>query len=658
MTTSVRQIRHLSIPVADGVHLDAQLWLPDGPGPFPAVFDYYPYRKDDLTASLMRVQRALAQRGFAALRIDVRGTGSSGGTAHDEYTLQEQLDGVAAIAWLAAQPWCDGNVGMFGGSYGGFNALQIAMHRPPALKAICPMYFTDDRYRDDCHYRGGTMQMLYDIGTYGLDMVVENALPPQPEATGAAWADVWQQHLAGEPWLLRWIEHPTRDGYWRHGSLCEDYAAIECACLLIGGWRDGYANCTLRTFAQLRGPRRALIGPWLHVIPDIGTPGPRVDHIHEMARFFDHWLRGVDTGMMREPPITLYLQHADPPAAQRPTTSGRWVTLEDWPLPQGGERRLYLGDGDLRDAPPAAEGRAGYRYHPFVGTSFGMFSAGSPLVLPLDQRGEEAYSACWTSAPFAEALDIIGQPTVRLTVAVGAPVAMLVVRCCDVAPDGTSALITKGVLNLTHRDSDETPTPVPVDTDLAVTLLLDATAWHVAPGHALRLSVSGADFPNSWPSPLAYDGTVITGGVAASQLVLPLAPGLPDAPAFAAPRVEPLLVSHGPPPVWQIIRDPIADTTAVHIRVAGETRLDMLHSIERISDATALVSHGDPAQATVRAVNSLVLRWPLRTITARARGQISSDARAFHLTIELVVDQDGITTLQRAWSRSMPRGLQ
>jgi hypothetical protein len=235
---------------------------------------------------------------------------------------------------------------------------------------------------------------------------------------------------------------------------------------------------------------------------------------------------------------------------------------------------------------------------------------------------------------------------------------MLVVRCCDVAPDGTSALITKGVLNLTHRDSDETPTPVPVDTDLTVTLLLDATAWHVAPGHALRLSVSGADFPNSWPSPLAYDGAVVTGGIAASQLVLPLASPLPDAPEFAPPSVEPLLVSHGSPPVWQIIRDPIADTTAVHIRVAGETRLDALRSIERISDATALVSHGDPAQATVRAVNSLVLRWPLRTITARARGQLSSDARAFHLTIELVVDQDGITTLQRAWSRSMPRGLQ
>ncbi len=171
--------------MADGTRLDAQLVLPDAPGRFPAVFDYYPYRKDDLTATTMRYHHYLARRGFAALRLDVRGTGGSEGVADDEYSPQEQLDAVEAIAWMAQQPWCNGNVGMFGGSYGGFNSLQVAMHRPPALKAICPMYFTDNRYTDDCHYKGGTLQMLYDIGAYGLMMVVENAAAALPARTRA-----------------------------------------------------------------------------------------------------------------------------------------------------------------------------------------------------------------------------------------------------------------------------------------------------------------------------------------------------------------------------------------------------------------------------------------------------------------------------------------
>src|SRR5215212_454807 len=304
----IRVVKHVKIPMTDGVQLDAHLVLPNAPGRFPAVFDYYPYRKDDLTAGSMRYHHYLARRGFAALRLDVRGTGGSAGIAADEYSLQEHLDAVEAIDWMSKQPWCNGNVGMFGSSYGGFNSLQVAMHRPPALKAICPMYFTDNRYTDDCHYKGGAMQMLYDMATYGLSMVVQNALPPYQEAVGDRWAEIWEEHLKAEPWLLPWEANQVYNDYWKQGSLCENYAAIQAATFLIGGWRDGYTNCNLRTFQHLQAPKKVLIGPWLHIWPDIGTPGPRIDHLHEMCRFYDYWLKGIDNGVMDEPPITVYVQ--------------------------------------------------------------------------------------------------------------------------------------------------------------------------------------------------------------------------------------------------------------------------------------------------------------------------------------------------------------
>src|SRR5262245_57201043 len=338
----VEFVKHIRIPMHDGVELDASLYRPQGEGPFPVVFDYYPYRKDDLSAGGMRVHHYLAQRGYVAVRIDVRGTGSSGGTAIDEYSIQEQVDAVVAIAWMAAQPWSTGKVGMFGSSYGGFNSLQVAMHRPPALKAICPMYFTDNRYTDDCHYKGGTMQMLYDMATYGLSMVVQNALPPDPQAVGDQWAQIWEDHLKAEPWLLTWESNHVYNDYWKQGSLCENYAAITAATFLIGGWRDGYMNCNLRTFEHLQCPKKVLIGPWLHARPDTGVPGPRIDHMHEMVRWFDHWLKGVENGITAEPPVCIYVQHYDPPQADRPLTSGFWRYEPGWPLERSSPQPFYL----------------------------------------------------------------------------------------------------------------------------------------------------------------------------------------------------------------------------------------------------------------------------------------------------------------------------
>lgn len=663
---TVRFVKHLRIPLSDGIELDASLFMPEGAGgpagAFPVVFDYYPYRKDDLSAGGMTDHHYLAQRGYVAARIDVRGTGSSGGTAIDEYSIQEQLDGVEAIAWLARQPWSTGKVGMFGTSYGGFNSLQVAMHRPPALKAICPMYFTDNRYTDDCHYKGGTMQMLYDMSTYGLSMVVQNALPPYPEAVGERWAQIWEDHLKAEPWLLPWEANHVYNDYWQQGSLCENYAAITAATFLIGGWRDGYMNCNLRTFEHLNCPKKVLIGPWLHARPTSGIPGPRIDHLHEMVRWYDYWLKGLANGVVDEPPVTIYVQEYDPPQADRPLTSGYWRFESGWPLARSQAHPLFFtADETLQPHAPIEPGVASYEYNPTAGTSFGLFSAASPHILPMDQRVEDAYSLNWTGDVLTEPVEILGYPEAVLHIAATTDVAFVVVRLTDIAPDGQAALVTKGVLNLTHRDSHEQPTPLEPGQVYQVKFLLDATSWVFAPGHRIRVSINGADYPNSWPSPKLYTGSVYLGGDRASQLILPVVgpqePALP-APHFLPPAATPALVAgHGDRPTWRVTRDYMENKTEVHLKRQGFTRVSDTVSVTSSAESLTTVFERNPARASITGLSQVTLHWPGRDIHTQARGQIESDAQNFHVTIQLEITMDGVPFHTRRWLKSIPRRL-
>jgi putative CocE/NonD family hydrolase len=180
----VAALRDVRIPVSDGLELSANLWLPeprpDGSGPttFPAILEMIPYRKDDWRAASDESHGEwLAARGYAFCRLDVRGTGSSPGIALDEYTARETQDGAEAVEWLAARSWCSGKVAMWGISYGGFTAIQVALLHPPHLAAIVPMMATDDRYTDDVHYLGGCMTVS-ELSQYAVSMVGMNALPP------------------------------------------------------------------------------------------------------------------------------------------------------------------------------------------------------------------------------------------------------------------------------------------------------------------------------------------------------------------------------------------------------------------------------------------------------------------------------------------------
>ena len=339
----------------DGTRLAARIWLPEDAeaAPVPAILDFLPYRQGDLMAARdAAIYPYLAARGYACARVDLRGTGNSEGIIDDEYTPQELQDGCDVIAWLAAQPWCDGNVGMTGISWGGFNSLQVAALRPAALRAVLTLCASDDRYADDVHYRGGCV-LAVDMLQWAVSMLVWNALPPDPAVAGAAWRSRWLDRLTQTPAFIEpWLSHQLRDDYWRHGSVREDYAAIEVPVYAVGGWSDGYTDAIPRLLAGLRGPRKGLIGPWSHAFPNDSVPGPEIGFLEESLRWWDHWLKGIDTGIMDEPMLRVWMQEYTPPAPHHRDWPGRWVAEPCWPPAGAAARRLFLRAGGELSRPP------------------------------------------------------------------------------------------------------------------------------------------------------------------------------------------------------------------------------------------------------------------------------------------------------------------
>ena len=323
----VRVIENEWLPLADGTRLAARMWLPADAAhrPVPALLEYLPYRKRDFMRGRDGpMHYYFAGHGYASIRVDIRGAGDSEGLTFDEYTERELDDAVAVITWLAAQPWCNGSVGMFGISWGGFNSLQVAARAPSALKAIITLCAADDRYADDAHYMGGCL--LNENLIWGTAFLMYNALPPDPEIVGERWRYMWEDRLANAVLFpAHWLRHQRRDAYWKHGSVCEDYHAVRCPVYAIGGWADGYSNAVGRLLEGLSVPRKGLIGPWSHAYPHNGLPGPAIGFLQEAMRWWDHWLKGIDTGIMDEPMFRVWMQDSVRPEPQYQIRPGRWI---------------------------------------------------------------------------------------------------------------------------------------------------------------------------------------------------------------------------------------------------------------------------------------------------------------------------------------------
>nr|WP_246697812.1 CocE/NonD family hydrolase [Rhizobium sp. G21] len=435
------------ITMPDGVRLAATIWLPEDAeaDPVPAILELIPYRRRDGTVFRdMKMHPYVAGHGFACVRVDIRGSGDSEGMLTDEYTEQEQRDAEDIIAWLAAQSWCTGAVGMTGISWGGFNALQVAARRPPALKAVIALCCSDDRYADDVHYFGGNL--LTEDGMWSSFMLGMNALPPDPQIVGARWREMWRERLeAISCWSEIWLRHQRRDAYWKFGSVSEDFAAIDIPVYAISGWDDTYFNAVPRLMQGLKGPKKGLIGPWSHAYPFLGAPGPAIHYLKQAIRWWRHWLVGEDTGIMEEPAYTVLIKDPHRPAQFYPDHPGQWVGEPSWPTPSVGVQRLYLNTTGLAMEPatgpvmrlksPVTAGRDCGRYGGYGGEVPDM--AG-------DQRREDGLGLCFETEELDDDLTLLGAAAVELELASDQPQATIIARLCAVWPDGVSTLITWG----------------------------------------------------------------------------------------------------------------------------------------------------------------------------------------------------------------------
>ncbi|KQV21693.1 MULTISPECIES: CocE/NonD family hydrolase [unclassified Kitasatospora] len=658
----------LRIPLADGTELYARIWRPVTDQPVPALLEYLPYRLTDWTAPRDAQRHPwYAGHGYASVRVDVRGHGNSGGLPGDEYSAQELADGVAVVEWLAAQPWCSGRVGMFGISWGGFNSLQIAALAPPALQAVVTVCSTDDRYDNDVHYMGGSL-LAVDMHAWSATMLAFVGRPPDPKYVGEDWRRIWRSRLeAVDPFIHPWLSHQTRDDYWRHGSVCEDYGAIKAAVLAVGGWADPYRDTVLRLVEHLDAPVRGIIGPWSHQYPDRGLPpGPAIGFLQETLRWWDHWLKDVDTGVLAEPALRTWMNESVPPATVYANRPGRWVGDESWPSPD--VREIHYGlDDVLRTAGTSSLDRfVRVRSPQHTGVDAGrFFPFGNASDLPPDQREEDGRSVCFDTTPLPEPVEILGNTSVRLRVRCDTRRGQVIARLCDVAPDGSSTLVTRGVLNLTARQGRDRVvewTPGSVE---EVEFSLVSIAHAFPAGHRIRLALSSAYWPWIWPQPDAAGFEIDPGHSVLALPVRHLAADAGSAPiTFESPEQSVGLdVQHTEPltarPERQVLRDVATGEWRLEVdpNYGGSRRYpDGLIFDEQAVEAYRILTD-DPLSATTRSDWTVRLQRPDLgwDVTVRTRSEITCDATHFTTRSRLTALEAGDVIFERDWERRIPR---
>jgi putative CocE/NonD family hydrolase len=666
----VREIENVWIPLSDGCRVAARIWLPQDAemAPVPAILEYLPYRKRDfMRARDEPMHHYMAGHGYANVRVDIRGSGDSDGLLSDEYTEQELADALEVLRWIAGQPWCSGAIGMMGISWGGFNSLQVAALNPPELKAVISLCSTDDRYADDAHYMGGCL--LNENLQWGSILMHYNAFPPDPDIVGERWRDMWLERLDNAVLFpARWTEHQHRDAYWQHGSVCEDFGAIKCAVYAIGGWADGYSNAVPRLLEGLSAPRKGLIGPWAHIFPHEGVPGPAIGFLQEALRWWDHWLKGVDTGIMDEPMLRAWMQESVPPEPYYEERPGRWVAEEMWPPRHASPRTFHLNPSRLDDAGEEEQVLA-VSSPQTTGLAAGEWCAfGADGEMPIDQREDDGRSLTFDTPALEAPVEILGTPVVSLEVRSDRPSALIAVRLNDVAPDGTSTRVTYGLLNLTHRDGHDRPQPLEPSKRYQIMVKLNDIA-HVFPaGHSIRLAISTSYWPIAWPSPEPAKITVHSG---VSTLELPVrepAPGDAALPPFATPEWGPVRehvkLIHAPfrrrverdlttnELIYTLESDggELGGAALAHIEAIG---LDIGHHMRK----RFCIGETDPLSARSELAQQTILRRGNWSIRVESDTRLSATATAFRIVATLTAFEGDKSVFERSWDEEIPRDL-
>ncbi|MBM3613406.1 MAG: CocE/NonD family hydrolase [Alphaproteobacteria bacterium] len=472
--------------------------------------------------------------------------------------------------------------------------------------------------------------------------------------------------------MADWMSHQRRDGFWKHGSVCEDYSRIECAVYAIGGWVDGYSNAVFRMMQGLTCPKKALVGPWGHGRPHFAYPGPMIGYLQEQLRWWDHWLKGLDTGIMREPAFKAWMQDSVPPKSFYDMRPGRWVAEPCWPAPDLRIRRYALSPGQLVEAVEAVEdgGPAGpvlaIRSPETVGIAggewcpFGLGGVGPEL--PLDQRIDDGGALVFDSPPLAEQLEILGAPVATLSLSCDMPRANLVIRLSDMRPDGSVLRVTYGVLNLAHRDSHEFPAPLEPGRPYRIRLALNEIA-HVFPaGHRLRIAVSTAYWPILFPSPDRATLSIMCG---ASEVSLPERPPRPEdaeLPGFAPAEGAALLAVETARParvVRTLTRDFASGTVTYRID-RDDGRLKLAHSdtfIETVKANIYRIQEDDPLAAESTVTVSYRLERADWNIEIRTAVTLTADSAQFRLVTDFDAFDGGARVFSRSWDQRIARDL-
>jgi len=642
------QTEHARVPVEDGVELSVLIHRPAVDGRFPCLLSYTPYRKG---SGLGDNFSTFAEQGYVIVIFDVRGTGESTGVCTSVYSAEERSDGYFMVEWCARQPWCDGNVGMWGISYGAVVSLQMAQAAPPHLKAIIARCGTDDPYAEWTNPGGSPRNYMYEM--YSTFMTARNFAPPNPAELGDRWKAAWAERLEGNvPWGISFVENMKDGPFWRERAVRGRLGTVKCAVFLVDGWADWYNTPMLGIFAQLKGkvPRRALIGPWSHQWPQIALPGPRIDWEHEALRWWDYWLKGIDTGIMEEPPLTLFVREYSTPQTLIPVDSGSFRADTEWPSTRTHDLRLYLADHSrLIQHPPASdacrEASDDFSYVPDAGVSVGK-QGGGPFryncLMPLDQRADESHSVVYSTDALPRTIYVVGRPRVGLFVSSDQPVSQILVRLCDVAPDGTSVLISRGFLNLTAREyPSRAPSALEPGKIYEIDVQLLACAYEVQSGHRIRLMLSGADFLSMWPPPRHFTSKVYRDPKRPSHMDLPTVGELPRATLRA--------LTHDTPPTLPPVR------FVVGRDVINQTLLYEFENTLFGNKARFEVSLRDPAVAQIISEASFACRYEETDYLVAAVCKTSSDSSCLIHEAEVRILRDGKPYWNKTWTAEAAR---
>ena len=511
------------IPMTDGVTLSTDLYLPQAPGPFPTLLARTPY-SNNMEALVARARR-LANQGYACALQDVRGRWDSEG---DYYPFREGGDGYDTQEWIAAQPWSDGRIGMFGGSYLGAVQWQSAVHRSSHLRCIAPRVICTDYY-SGLMYPGGAFQLNV-MATWGLRTSARTGQSIEHHA----WSELFRTLPVAE--LARrggrelafwqdWTDHPTRDAYWEEFNGEARWADIRVPAFNMGGWYDLYAAQTFSNFNGLRlyggSPEarqsRLIVGPWTHPLSlsprtgdlDFGCPSQvELDELEQ--RWFDHWLRGADNGVAAEPPLRLFIMGANRWRDEREWPLAR-TCWQQWYLHSGGRANTVIGDGTLSAESPGEETADQYVYDPeYPVPTRGGNTCCSPEVVPWgpqDQRCVEmrADVLCYTSAALPADLEVTGPIRVVLFAATDGPDTDWTAKLVDVWPSGYAMNLCDGILRARYRQGFTAPRMLEPGKVEEFEIQVGVTGNLFRRGHRIRLEISSSNFPR-------FDRNLNTGG--------------------------------------------------------------------------------------------------------------------------------------------------